>query len=354
MRIIRAASPARWSTARRGDEPRPCAAPGALDRAGRRRAATGRRPAARRRRRPCRGAARGATGSGRRAARRRARRADGRSASAGRRRAARRSAERPQAPADRRPRRTSAPGRRPATGGTSASPKRSSAARSASRCASVGAPRTVAVIVTPSRRGDGDLRPARVVRVPGLAADEARARRRSGCRSTRPRARRRAWRVAAAGVPADERVARALRGGAAALSRAVETWPGWSSPCGLRYVRPREPERARRGVHPRDEARRPSRRPRAAASAVAASFALGTSVPISRSRDGDALPGAEGESVDSPTRAAAAGTVTTSSSATRAAGDERGHQLRDARHRARRRPAAGPRASTRRRSSATT
>ena len=48
----------------------------------------------------------------------------------------------------------------------------------------------------------------------------------------------------------------------------------------------------------------------AIASAVAASFALGTSAPITRSRTGSRAP-ASSSSVDSPTRAAAAGTVTT-------------------------------------------
>src|SRR6476659_4286785 len=53
--------------------------------------------------------------------------------------------------------------------------------------------------------------------------------------------------------------------------------------------------------------------PAAIASAVAASLALGTSAPMTRSRTGSRWP-ARSSSDDSPTRAAAAGTVTTRSS----------------------------------------
>ena len=166
-------------------------------------------------------------------------------------------------------------------------PRRAAPRGRRSRCASLGAPSTTAVIPTPSRPRGRDLRPAGVVGVPGLDADEPGSCRagRGRRRATRPpddrsRVRRRR--------PRGSRVAERRRAAASSTSRALETWPGASSPCGFAKCVSREPERARLRVHQRDE---PRHRAAAdvAASAVAASFALGTSVAVSEVAHGEPL-----------------------------------------------------------------
>ncbi len=94
-------------------------------------------------------------------------------------------------------------------------------------------------------------------------------------------------------------------------SRALETWPGWSSPCGFsKCVDVRPSDRAFAFISLTNRGTEPP--PTCTASAVAASFALGTRVAIARSRTVSRSP-TRSLALDSPTPAASGVTVTTSS-----------------------------------------
>ena len=189
-----------------------------------------------------------------------------------------------------------------------ASPQASSPPRSAFRWASVGEPSTDAVMRTPSPCDGGHLRPAGVVRVTRLGADQRQRadqvvgrgqRATAGDRRGRPRRPR-----------ADERVAERRRQEGRHVARARDV-TRLVEPVRVLEVRRGEPELPSPS---RSSARRTagsSPSPTYAARAVAASFALGTSAAIARSCTVSLSP-ARRLTLDSPTRAARGDTVTTS------------------------------------------
>ena len=209
--------------------------------------------------------------------------------------------------------RTSGPGRRPSTAGSS--PGRTGAAP---RGRDPVAPQTASRARRRSlrRRTLGRRRPATSRPTPCDPSFPRRSRppRRSGCRSTRRRARRRAWRAAA---PAYRRMIGHPKGGpqkgrrvrgARDVARLVEPVrvavprvARGPSACAVAFM-----SVTNAGTLP----------PARTASVVAASFALGTSVPITRSRTETRCP-ARRSSDDSPTRAATVGTLTVPSSGSR-------------------------------------
>ena len=138
-----------------------------------------RRACGHRRRAPHRAAAPSRTGSARSASRRPARRAALDRARAGRRSARATTRDRRRARTAPTPWRTSCVAIDDLTGRYCASPQRSSASRSAFRCASARRAEHRRVTVTPPRSRRRDLRPAGIDRVPGLR------RRRAGRRSSR-------------------------------------------------------------------------------------------------------------------------------------------------------------------------
>ena len=168
------------------------------------------------------------------------------------------------APADLDGSRTGGRGRRRATAGSSPSPKRRRAARSLSRCASLGAPSTVAVTPTPPTRAKPTcdqpasevcpvLPPTKPRKVPTrLSVDRthAAARELRGLRARVPTEDGLAQRTAEQdrAVPGRRDVTR--------LVQAV----------GIAVVRPPQPEPPRLRVHRRDEARECCRPPRSRAS----------------------------------------------------------------------------------------